>query len=280
MKYRLSFFLTLWSSLVFSMAAPVCSQTLETPLADPALPPAQTNSQTGNLPPSPQAADFSNRLNPIATEMTTSQPSAPASVEVSQANSSYRSQWAQKSVQVLQENGIQLPPGINYTALITQEDFVALLAKVSSVGNAQLRSNLLNAEQSPQGGITRAEAIHLMIGAFGLTESLPGFATQPSKFTDLPPDHPAYASLVLAERVHLINGYPDHTIRPNEELSWGEGLILLESIYSWRKALPTTAPEWVKNYQKRQNMWFQLLDGFRLLLTLTYLCIADRKSVV
>ncbi len=189
-------------------------------------------------------------------------------------DSVYHSQWAQKSVQVLQENGIQLPPGINYDALITQEDFIQLLGKVSSVTPAQLRSSLLFPDQGPQSGLTRGEAVHLMVAAFGLSDSLKSFAQQDSKFKDLIKDHPAYASVVLAERVHLINGYPDLTIRPNEELSWGEALILMETIYSWRKALPTTAPEWVENYQKKQNLWYQLIDGFRLMLTLAYLGVA------
>lgn len=189
-------------------------------------------------------------------------------------DSVYHSQWAQKSVQVLQENGIQLPPGINYGALISHEEFIQLLATVSSVTAAQLRTALLFPQQGPQSGLTRGEAVHLMVAAFGLSESLKSFAEQDSKFKDLPKDHPAYASIVLAERVHLINGYPDSTIRPNEELSWGEALILMETIYSWRKALPTTAPEWVENYQKKQNLWYQLIDGFRLMLTLAYLGVA------
>ncbi|HEY9840711.1 MAG TPA: S-layer homology domain-containing protein, partial [Candidatus Obscuribacterales bacterium] len=186
----------------------------------------------------------------------------------------YRSQWAQDSVRVLQENGIQIPQGINYTALINLDAFSLLLGQVTSVPETQLKSLSLPVPEANPAGITRGQAIHLVLASFGLTESLPGFANQASKFSDLPPAHPAYASIVLAESVHLINGYPDHTIRPNEQLSWGEALILVETVYSWRKALPTTAPEWVRNYQKRQNMWYQLIDGFRLLLTLAYVALA------
>ncbi|MGV3524534.1 MAG: S-layer homology domain-containing protein [Candidatus Sericytochromatia bacterium] len=192
---------------------------------------------------------------------------------VLQSGSLYHSEWAQDSVQVLQENGIQLPQGINYGALISQDDFIRLLAQVSAAPVPQLREGRLNLANNSD-AMTRGEAIHLVLGAFGLTESLPAFANQPSKFSDLPKSHPAYASVVLAESVHLINGYPDRTIRPDERLSWGEGLILIETVYSWRKALPTTAPEWVQQFQRRENMWYQLIDGFRLLLTLAYMVLA------
>lgn len=188
------------------------------------------------------------------------------------ASSLYRSEWAKSSVRILEENGITLPAGVNYDVLIAQDEFVRVLAQASLVPVSQLRQYLLDTQRS--NSITRGEAIHLLLGAFGLIESLPNFAEQTSKFTDLPPEHPAYASIVLAERVKLINGYPDRTIRPNEVLSWGEALILVETVYSWRKALPTTAPEWVKKYEKRQNMWYQLIDGFRLLLTLAYVGLA------
>lgn len=210
-------------------------------------------------------------------------PAAPASPDAAAAtqaplqnlaaSSDYRSRWAQDSVQVLQENGIQLPQGINYTALISPQDFGNLISQVSSMPLDQLNKFSLPATPGQQ-GITRGESIHLVLASFGLTEALPGFANQASKFSDLTPSHPAYASIVLAESVHLINGYPDRTIRPNERLSWGEALILVETVYSWRKALPTTAPEWVRNFQKKQNMWYQLIDGFRLLLTLAYVVLA------
>lgn len=190
----------------------------------------------------------------------------------SERGSLYRSQWAQDSVQVLQENGIQLPTGINYEALISPDDYVRLLAQIASMSETQLKTFKL--PQATPNGITRGEAIHLVLASFGLTEALPQFAKQASKFKDLDRSNPAYASIVLAESVHLINGYPDQTIRPNERLSWGEALILVETVYSWRKALPTTPPEWVKNHQKRQNMWYQLIDGFRLMLTLAYVALA------
>lgn len=188
--------------------------------------------------------------------------------------SQYHSQWAQNSVRILQENGITLPEGINYDVLMNQGDFIGILARISGVSPKQLTQYQLFPEHQQESLITRGEGIHFLLVAFGLVDSLDGFKNNPSKFVDLPPSHPAYSSIVLAESVHLINGYPDRTIRPNERLSWGEALILVETVYSWKKALPTTAPEWVKSYQKHQNMWFQLIDGFRLLLTIAYVILA------
>lgn len=266
-------------SLAFGLSAsvwlgipPALAQTTDSTALQTA--PAQVSSQTPDLGQPPATSVYG----PPATE------AAPANAQVAPASSSlnspaqppdseYRSRWAQHSVQVLQENGIQLPQGINYGGLIDLDGYVRLLAQVSSVPDAQLKSMSLPVTAT-QNGLTRGQAIHLVLASFGLTESLPGFASQPSKFTDLPRAHPAYASIVLAESVHLINGYPDHTIRPDEQLSWGEALILVETVYSWRKALPISPPEWVRNYQKRQNMWYQLIDGFRLLLTLAYAGLA------
>ncbi len=237
---------------------------------------SQAGSQAGNQAGQPLDATQSSNQTSVQTDSPSTQavdPAQAAQQNQQPSSSLYRSQWAQDSISVLQENGIQLPQGINYSALISQHDFINLLAQISSMPQEKLNTLRLPAG-APVEGITRGEAIHLVLGSFGLTESLPGFAKQPSKFSDLPNTHPAYASVVLAESVHLINGYPDHTIRPDERLSWGEALILVETVYSWRKALPTTAPEWVKNYQQRQNMWYQLIDGFRLLLTLAYMGLA------
>lgn len=245
---------------------PIDSAPAQSVPADTVTPPVQT--QSDNQPDSQTGT----QAQPLGAQA----PSAPPELQNGSnqpAPSLYRSQWAQDSISVLQENGIQLPQGINYSALISQTDFISLLSQISSMPEASL-NDLRLPTGAPVEGITRGEAIHLVLGSFGLNESLPGFANQASKFNDLPKSHPAYASVVLAESVHLINGYPDRTIRPNERLSWGEALILVETVYSWRKALPTTAPEWVKNYQQRQNMWYQLIDGFRLLLTLAYMGLA------
>lgn len=257
------------------------SQPVQQAPATQAVPPVQTEPQQTY--PQTQTPESVPPVQDTSTAVDTAQAAAPASPAANTPSalppsnapgSVYRSQWAQNSVQVLQENGIQLPQGINYSALIDQDAYIRLLAQVSSVPDAQLKSLSLPITADQPAGLTRGQAIHLVLASFGLTESLPGFASQPSKFSDLAQSHPAYASIVLAESVHLINGYPDHTIRPNEQLSWGEALILVETVYSWRKALPISAPEWVRNYQKRQNMWYQLIDGFRLLLTLTYIGLA------
>lgn len=184
---------------------------------------------------------------------------------------SYHARWARQSVRVLEANGIILPNNINYSELISRQDYLNVLARIADVSKGQL---VLPEENHLVGEITRAEAIHRVVFAFGLSASLPDFANQDSRFRDINRQHPAYGAIVLAENLKLINGYPDQTIRPDERLSWGEALILIETLYSWRKALPTDAPQWVRNYQKRQNMWYQLIDGFRLLLTLTYVGIA------
>lgn len=184
--------------------------------------------------------------------------------------SDYRSRWAQDAVRVLEENGIQLPSGIDYNALISKNDFIRVLSRVSEVPVTTLQRSLWNTETQNK-ELTRGESIFLLVQAYGMAPSLPGFASQPTHFIDLNASHPAYGAIVLAERVNLINGYPDKTIRPDEALSWGEALILIETMSSWRKALPTTAPEWVKQFERKQNLWYQFIDGFRLFLTLVYL---------
>ncbi len=185
-------------------------------------------------------------------------------------NADYRARWAQDAVRVLEENGIQLPSGIDYNALISKNDFIRVLSRVSEVPVTTLQRSLWNAETQNK-ELTRGESIFLLVQAYGMNDSLTGFATQSTHFTDLESTHPAYAAIVLAERVNLINGYPDKTIRPDELLSWGEALILIETMSSWRQALPTTAPEWVRQFERKQNLWYQFIDGFRLFLTLVYL---------
>lgn len=185
-------------------------------------------------------------------------------------NADYRARWAQDAVRVLEENGIQLPSGIDYNALISKNDFIRVLSRVSEVPVTTLQRSLWNAETQNK-ELTRGESIFLLVQAYGMNESLNGFASQSTHFSDLQTTHPAYAAIVLAERVNLINGYPDKTIRPDELLSWGEALILIETMSSWRQALPTTAPEWVRQFERKQNLWYQFIDGFRLFLTLVYL---------
>ncbi len=208
---------------------------------------------------------------PLSASDLDSAPQTVASPLVQASAEPYHARWARESVHVLEENGIALPSNINYAELINRNDYLNVLAKIADVSRNQLA---LPHEQSLIGEITRAEAVHRVILAFGLEQALKTPITQESRFRDILPQHPAYAAVVLAENLKLINGYPDRTIRPDERLSWGEALILIETLYSWRKALPTDAPQWVRNYQKRQNMWYQLVDGFRLLLTLAYVGIA------
>lgn len=199
------------------------------------------------------------------------QSSLRSSSPVVAAPESYHARWARQSVEILEANGIVLPNHINYSELISRQDYLNVLARIAGVSKGQL---VLPEESHLLGEITRSEAIHRVVLAFGLGAALPDFARQDSHFRDITRQHPAYGAIVLAEKLKLIDGYPDQTIRPNERLSWGEALILIETLYSWRKALPTDAPQWVRNYQKRQNMWYQLIDGFRLLLTLAYVGIA------
>lgn len=189
-------------------------------------------------------------------------------------DSAYHAEWAQRAVRILQANGLALPAGVNYNVLMGQDEFLQVLSQLSKMDLNTLKQQGFAEAPLAAGRLSRGEAIHLLLASFGLTDALKTFAEQESKFSDISRSHPAYASVVLAERLNLINGYPDRSIRPDEALSWGEALILAESVYSWRQALPTSAPEWVKAYEKRQNMWYQLMDGFRLLLTLAYLGLA------
>jgi hypothetical protein len=188
---------------------------------------------------------------------------------------SYRAEWARKSVQILQEQGIQLPSVVDYRQLMPRDSFLLLLARITAMPQNSLQAYVNTLPPPPDPAhINRGEAIQLVVQAFGLGNSLPQFAQMDSKFSDISRAHPAYAAIVMAENTRLINGYPDRTIRPDEVLSWGEALIMIETVYSWRKALPTEAPEWVRMYQRRQNIWYQLADGFRLMLTLVYAALA------
>lgn len=186
----------------------------------------------------------------------------------------YHALRAKKAVEVLQANGLDLPEqSIDYNQAISQEQFIQVLSKVSSVGFQRIQTvnkGFLSKDPSlPSDRLQRGQAVYLLIHAFGIQDALPHFSKQETRFQDINPKHPAYGAIVLAERVHLINGYPDQTIRPNETLNWGEALILVEGLDTWKRALPTTAPEWVKTHQKKQDLWYQLIDGFRLMLTLT-----------
>lgn len=186
---------------------------------------------------------------------------------------SYREIWAKKSVKTLEENGIKLPNTIRYGELISYNAFRILIARITTTEQKELTTS----EFQPSGNadlITRGVAINMAIRAFGLGEALESFKTEETRFKDIKSNHPAYAAIVLAERTKLINGYPDQTIRPDEQLTWGETLILIETIYSWRKALPTDAPVWVRKYQKKMNAWYQFLEGVRLLLTMIYAVFA------
>jgi hypothetical protein len=208
-----------------------------------------------------------------ASALPTSEPLAPPLTPPSA--DSYRAEWARKSVQILQEQGIQLPSVVDYRQLMPRDSFLLLLARITAMpqGSLQAYVNTLPPPPDPA-HINRGEAIQLVVQAFGLGNSLQQFAQMDSKFSDISREHPAYAAIVMAENTRLINGYPDRTIRPDEVLSWGEALIMIETVYSWRKALPTEAPEWVRMYQRRQNIWYQLADGFRLMLTLVYAALA------
>ncbi|PIQ27205.1 hypothetical protein COW36_16770 [bacterium (Candidatus Blackallbacteria) CG17_big_fil_post_rev_8_21_14_2_50_48_46] len=253
-------FLCFWMIFIASTALPIFAQTqLEAPPSETL--PVQVESENSDS----SLNNPQNTLNGNISPSVQTEPLTESKIEP------YHTRWARRSVHVLEENGIVLPNNINYSELINRQDYLTVLSRIAGVSLQQLQ---LSNDHPLVGEITRAEAIHRVILAFGLRESLQSFGSQESRFRDINKKHPSFAAVVLAENLKLINGYPDQTIRPDERLSWGEALILIETLYSWKKALPTDAPQWVRNYQKRQNMWYQLIDGFRLLLTLTYVGIA------
>lgn len=247
-----------------------------TPTAIPSATPSISSAQPKKLSPSSTPKTISTKASATPQILISTTPSpAKASPTLQKPKESitklYRSKWTQRSLKVLEENGIPLPSTINYDQLIERPQFDLILARVAKVNKQVFKSKI---NRHIKESITRGTAIDSVIRAFGFQQKMENFKDTPSKFKDLPQHHPAYLAIVMAEKTKLINGYPDQTIRPDELLSWGEALILIETVHNWRKALPTTAPEWVKSYENQQEMGFKLVDLFRLLLTMGYGIVA------
>ena len=77
----------------------------------------------------------------------------------------------------------------------------------------------------PQRPLTRAEAITVVVRAFGPSEGTP--AAAPLRFTDVPAGHWAYGSILEAERAGWLAVFPGRMLQPDLPLTRAEAAALL-----------------------------------------------------
>lgn len=78
-------------------------------------------------------------------------------------------------------------------------------------------SNLFRPEQA----ISRAEAVAVIVRAFGLTNP------KAIQYDDVPENHWAYESIAIAASAGAVNGYPDGSFRPDARITRGETAALV-----------------------------------------------------
>jgi len=184
-----------------------------------------------------------------------------------------KANWARESLGILDRSGtLKIPDWIDYNSIISQKDYSILLATVTRISDKNLFGDLdINGSDK---SVTRGMAIDSAIKAFGLEREVDRKIYQyKSKFIDLDPDQKYYKASLAAEILKISAGYPDKTFRPNDLLKWSEAIAIIESVYRLSALLPVQTPI-QRAEEKRQNIWFYFIDGFRLFLTVLYCGIA------
>lgn len=77
----------------------------------------------------------------------------------------------------------------------------------------------------PDNEITRSEAVAVMVLS---SKSLQEENRGQISFSDLPVDHWAFPYITIAKNSGLISGYPNHTFRPNAQITRAESMVVTD----------------------------------------------------
>ena len=162
------------------------------------------------------------------------------------------------------------PAWAQTSEMVSQQEFSLLIDKVLQDRHGKRSS--LGMGSTPW--ITRGRAVNDLVRAFGFDARLSQVDTSRIRFSDVPEGHPYRNAVLLAGQTNLINGYPDHTFRPDQPLFWKDATTLLTTLHGWTLAMPDQTPTWVVVKQEKANSWYRLFDTLRLGLTIAYGLIA------
>jgi len=121
----------------------------------------------------------------------------------------------------------------------------------------------------PERSLTRAEMATLLVRAKGVT--LPGYARQ--VFKDVKPSYWAANYIEAAQRMGMIQGYPDKKFRPNNRVNKAEAIAILARFDNLVATKPEIAPyndvptkHWASRYiaAAKDSGMLNYIDGQRL----------------
>lgn len=150
--------------------------------------------------------------------------------------------WAQASIIRLKQKGIIEGEGRNKFApnrALTRAEFMTILDRVFTFSDA--------AQEESEGD------------GEGYIEPVPP-AVEPNPevsadFNDLSPIHWAYATLQNAVSLGYLQGYPDHTLRPNQPITRAEVAVLLDRFVNDETSQPNANAEAANFIDVPANSW-------------------------
>lgn len=84
----------------------------------------------------------------------------------------------------------------------------------------------------PDNAITRAEFAAVAVRSMGL-ENAAQFAAGPTEFSDVPANHWASGYINVAVDQEIINGYPDGTFKPDQNVTYAEALAMVVRVLGY-----------------------------------------------
>ncbi len=113
-----------------------------------------------------------------------------------------------------------------------------------------------NTTYKPNEPITRAEFVELANSASTLLEKM---VYANAKFKDVLEDHFYYDSIMAAARSGLVNGYEDNTFRPDNTITRGEVVTVINRLLGLSVSEKTVSPERVENsFKDIDTHWARL----------------------
>ncbi|MHB8926563.1 MAG: S-layer homology domain-containing protein [Bacillota bacterium] len=93
----------------------------------------------------------------------------------------------------------------------------------------------------PDVPVTRADLARMLVIGLGHENEVEALAQEPSTFADVQLDTPERPYIEVAYELGIVNGYPDHSFRPEADISRAEMTAMILRALGWEKLAQTTS---------------------------------------
>lgn len=124
--------------------------------------------------------------------------------------------------------------------------------KYEEAVNCLVKLEVINGYQDstfrPENKITRAEMAKILLTALGGATPAVELAEGRTLFSDVPVDHWATGYINVASELKYIEGYPDKTFKPDDQVTYAEAITMVIRMLGYRSNVEMSTKQWPDNY--------------------------------